>query len=85
MEGVTYGTSVHPPVVSWASGWAVRNGCNARPVQTAVTGGQVLHWQGCGERADVMLYQVTGGTHGWFKSPIDANDLSWAFFAERSG
>jgi poly(3-hydroxybutyrate) depolymerase len=29
--------------------------------------------------------RVTGGTHGWFKSPIDANDLSWAFFAERSG
>ena len=72
MEGVTYGTSVHRSVVSWAIDWAVRNGCNAWPVQSAVTGGQVLHWQGCGERADVLLCQVTGGTNGWFKSLIDA-------------
>jgi poly(3-hydroxybutyrate) depolymerase len=60
MNGVTYGTSVHPPVVSWATGWAVRNGCAAAPVRAAVTGGQVLRWQGCRQQADVALFEVTG-------------------------
>jgi hypothetical protein len=32
----------------------------------------------------VVLYEVTGGTHGWFKAPIDANTLSWSFFDGRS-
>jgi len=84
MSGVTYGTSVHPPVVSWATGWAVRNGCTVTPVRSAVGGAQVLRWQECHQGASVMLYEVTGGTHEWFKAPIDANSLSWQFFAGQS-
>jgi polyhydroxybutyrate depolymerase len=84
IDGVTYGTSVHPPVVSWATGWATRNGCSAIPTHAAVAGAHVLHWQACPQRADVVLYEVTGGAHGWFKAPIDANTLSWSFFDGRS-
>jgi polyhydroxybutyrate depolymerase len=83
LGGVTYGTSVHPPVESWAAAWAVRNGCSTAPVHTVVAGARVLHWQGCPQMADVLLYEVSGGTHGWFKSPVDASILSWEFFRGR--
>jgi polyhydroxybutyrate depolymerase len=83
MGGVTHGTSVHPPVVPWAAGWARRNGCGGVPARSAVRGADVLAWPSCPAGADVVLYEVAGGRHEWFRDPVDATALSWAFFRER--
>ena len=81
LGGVTYGTSVHPPVESWARGWAIRNGCGRNPFRGGVTGGVLLTWP-CPAGGQVLLYEITGGTHAWFHSPVDATVLGWTFIAK---
>lgn len=82
-----------PGVEAWAGGWAERNGCGAEPSLGAVAVGvTTLRWTGCTAGADVVLYTVAGGHHGWPGSKrageylgstgsVDASDLIWEFFA----
>jgi len=73
--------------------WAERNGCapgpEEHPVAAEVTR---LAWEGCAAGADVVLYAVTGGRHGWPGSAdssfwglttdaVDASAMLWEFFA----
>lgn len=84
LGGVTYGTSVHPPVEQWASDWAVRNGCRAAnpAVSTDPTlSARVLQWQECPPAGAVVLYEIDGGGHEWFGG---ATSKVWAFFRQHS-
>jgi polyhydroxybutyrate depolymerase len=80
LEGVTFGTSVHPPVELWAAGWAGRNGCAAANPETSndsAPTARVLRWRACPNGGDVVLYEVDGGGHEWFDN---ASERVWAFF-----
>jgi len=82
-----------PAVEGWAGEWAARNGCDSEPTLGAVaTDVTTLRWAGCTEGADVILYTVAGGRHGWPGSErtgeylgstgsVDASHLIWEFFA----
>lgn len=82
-----------PSVEGWASEWAARNGCEPEPTLGAVaTDVTTLRWAGCTAGADVVLYTVAGGRHGWPGSErtgehlgstnsVDASHLIWDFFA----
>src|SRR5207302_2556128 len=59
LGGVTYGTSVHPPVERWAQGWASLDGCTVR---------SGLSWTGCRGGVTVTLVEIPGGGHVWFRS-----------------
>jgi len=69
------------PIPQWASSWANRNGCDSKPARVAendkVTKEQ---WSNCSENADVILYTIDGGGHGWPKA-FDAAQVMWDFFA----
>jgi polyhydroxybutyrate depolymerase len=69
------------PIPQWASDWAVRDGCNPRPAeifrQGAVTG---QGWGNCRGGADVVLYTIAGGGHGW-PGDVDVAQMIWTFFA----
>ncbi len=82
-----------PAVEDWATGWAGRNGCGSDPGTEAlaadVTG---VLWDDCDAGAEVLLYTVAGGRHGWPGSgrdtgwgastdSVDASVLLWEFFA----
>jgi len=84
-----------PPIADWATAWAARNGCTADPQQDRITEDVIrVWWEGCPAGADVELYAVEGGAHGWPGSTaapvllnstdtISATDLIWDFFATR--
>jgi polyhydroxybutyrate depolymerase len=80
-----------PPVPEWAARWAERNECgdvsSPRPAGSDVV---VYGWQTCA--ADVLLYVVDGGGHGWPGSrqaaasgnsttSVSASEIIWEFFA----
>ncbi len=69
------------PIPQWAADWAARNGCDPQPAeifrQGAVTG---QGWGNCRGAADVVLYTVSGGGHGW-PGEVDAAQMIWTFFA----
>lgn len=82
-----------PPIEEWAGQWAARNGCNAEaeaePVAADAT---VYRWQDCSDQADVVLYKIADGRHGWPGSSrageylgttdsLYASQLIWDFFA----
>ncbi len=78
------------PVDEWAATWAERNGCDPEPMQFRVSEDvRTLTWSGCA--ADVQLYTIEGGGHGWPGSDvsllalsstdtINATNLIWEFF-----
>jgi len=80
-----------PDVEDLLSTWAAGNGCGPEPEAERVAEDVVRHtWGGCD--ADVVLYTVEGGRHGWPGSEraireldstrsIDASSLIWEFFA----
>ncbi|HUU62133.1 MAG TPA: PHB depolymerase family esterase, partial [Acidimicrobiia bacterium] len=82
-----------PAVEDWATGWADRNGCASDSGPAAVTADVTRrHWGNCAAGADVVLYTVAGGRHGWPGSgratgwsgstdSVDASALLWEFFA----
>ena len=84
-----------PAITDWAVAWAVRNGCPGDPQQEQVTEDVIrVWWEDCPAGADVQLYAVEGGAHGWpgsTSSPvllnttdtISATDLIWEFFETR--
>jgi polyhydroxybutyrate depolymerase len=79
-----------PPIEAWAAAWAQRNGCTPESVREGVADDvEVRSWGDCG--ADVVLYTVDGGRHGWPGSDrafsvldsttsIDASEIMWEFF-----
>jgi polyhydroxybutyrate depolymerase len=81
-----------PSVEDWARGWAGRNGCAADPVEEAVAPDVArVAWGDCEAGADVTLYTVEGGRHGWpgagrhtfwggSTDSVDASALLWQFF-----
>jgi polyhydroxybutyrate depolymerase len=82
-----------PAVEGVVADWVERNGCEPGPVATEVAVEVTLFaWGGCASGADVLLYRVTDGRHGWPGSgdtsawgrttdSIDAAALLWEFFA----
>lgn len=82
-----------PPIEEWAAGWAARNGCVSAPLVQQVTADvSLLAWTDCADGADVALYTVADGRHGWPGSPragaalrstdsVNASQMLWDFFA----
>jgi len=70
------------PIPQWAAAWAKRNGCEDEPARTT-EGIEVTkdHWSGCRANADVILYTIEGGGHGWPEA-FEAASVIWEFFAE---
>ena len=77
--------TVGTPIPQWASAWAQRNGCNAKSSiifkKDPVTGQQ---WGNCRAGADVILYTIRDGEHGWPlpTTEFDAAQVIWDFFAK---
>ncbi len=82
-----------PAVEAVMTDWGKRNGCAPGPVTTEAAADVTLFaWGDCTAGADVRLYRVAGGRHGWPGSgdtsawgrttdAIDAAALLWEFFA----
>jgi polyhydroxybutyrate depolymerase len=75
--------------VSWAAGWAARDGCLPTPAVVVRTPGVATWmWGGCPGGADVVLEVVDDLGHAWpgdptdrrGASPIDATAEIWDFF-----
>ncbi|HEX3796542.1 MAG TPA: hypothetical protein VHV57_18755 [Acidimicrobiales bacterium] len=84
-----------PSVPARTATWAKRNGCAAKPTDTAVASDVTLIDYSCPNGDNVELYRVTGGGHAWPGSvaskaitsvigkvtfSISANKLIWNFF-----
>jgi polyhydroxybutyrate depolymerase len=81
-----------PAADEWATDWAARNGCSSEPqVRTVADDVLLTTWADCREGADVDLYRIDGGKHGWPGSDraasggdsttsIDASEILWEFF-----
>ena len=95
--GQTLGSSATkgPSVPQQTTSWAIRNGCAARPMDTAVASDVTLISYRCPRGREVELYRVTGGGHAWPGSTstaqisafvgrttfsISADQLIWRFF-----
>jgi polyhydroxybutyrate depolymerase len=82
-----------PAIEDWAGEWATRNGCEALRTFEAVTRDVTAsRWIGCAADAQVVLYTVVNGHHGWPGSDrtgpwlgstdsVDASELLWEFFS----
>lgn len=82
-----------PAVEGVVAAWVERNGCAPDPVVGDVAADVGLRsWTGCAANADVVLYRVEGGRHGWPGSgdtslwgrttdAVGASALLWEFFA----
>jgi polyhydroxybutyrate depolymerase len=70
------------PIPQWASSWATRNGCDNQ-ASSVIQSDQVTEekWSNCRANADVVLYTIQGGGHGW-PDALDAAQLIWDFFAQ---
>jgi poly(3-hydroxybutyrate) depolymerase len=69
----------------WAPHWVDRYGCDPTPAvsvqQETVTR---KSWANCPGESTVTLYTFFLGGHTWFKEPIRATDLIWAFFEQQA-
>ena len=83
-----------PAVRDWVAGWARRNRCGPKPVESGVAP-DVTHieYTGCAGDATVVLYTIQGGGHSWpggkplpewwvgpTSRSIDATSEMWTFF-----
>jgi polyhydroxybutyrate depolymerase len=81
--------TIGTPIPQWASAWAFRNGCNIKSSiilnKDSLTGQE---WGNCDSGADVVLYTVNGGGHGWpggWSEPElgqTAAHMIWDFFTQ---
>jgi polyhydroxybutyrate depolymerase len=78
-------TAIGRPIPQWASAWAGRNNCDDKATvvfkQDPVSAQQ---WGNCRNAADVVLYTINGGKHGW-PNPADGFDAAqtvWDFFVK---
>jgi polyhydroxybutyrate depolymerase len=79
--------AIGTPIPQWASAWADRDGCSfpsaAVPAAAPLTG---QAWGDCAAGAEVVLYTVDGGGHGWPGGPgepagdFSAAQMIWDFF-----
>jgi polyhydroxybutyrate depolymerase len=80
-----------PAVPDELAAWAMRDGCDATPVEFLRTGdSHCQRWPRCRGGAEVELCTVDGGGHTWpggFPLPtgyttnaINASDMMWQFF-----
>ena len=86
------GFGLLPDIPDWAAAWASRNSCKPAPLVTSVSDDVTLSsWTACSGDADVRLYVVEGGGHGWPGTPdpgrvgdttdsVSATDVIWEFF-----
>jgi polyhydroxybutyrate depolymerase len=76
--------SIGTPIPQWASGWAKRNGCSEKTSiffkKDPVSGQQ---WDNCRNGADVVLYTIRDGGHGWPASSADFSppQFIWDFLS----
>ena len=82
-----------PSVEDVMADWVGRNGCDPEPVTDEVAADvSRVAWDGCAAGADLVLYRVAGGRHGWPGSgdttlwgkttdSVSASALLWEFFA----
>ncbi len=65
--GVTYG-----PIETSLAMWAQHNGCTSGPVDTRLSDeARLVAYSDCTDGANVQLYVVEGGGHGWPPLPTD--------------
>lgn len=84
------------PVQLAAQTWAELNDCRVGPKTTTISANVTRStWSRCDRRADVVLYEVTGGGHTWPDTDVDleglglgpvtreinASQIMWDFFA----
>jgi len=96
---LTFNVSVEPeqplpPTEKLIERLAERNGCNETPEVIPATGGvHGIRYPGCRDNAEVILYTLEGGGHGWPGGPsipllgeasseIDASQVMWEFFSQ---
>lgn len=86
--------SVFPPVREWVHDWALRNRCDAAPVESAPAPTVTrFAYPGCADGADVVLHAVHDGGHSWpgggpmpewrvgpTSAAVDATREIWVFF-----
>lgn len=72
------------PIPQWASSWARRNGCDAKPSSLDQSDKVTRDtWSNCRADAEVILYTIHGGRHEWTDA-FEAAQVIWNFFAEHS-
>jgi len=83
-----------PPTETLIGQVAERNGCDGTPEPLPATGGvHGIRYTGCRDNAEVVLFTLEGGGHGWPGGPsipllgeasaeIDASKVMWTFFME---
>lgn len=85
-----------PSIPGWTASWAGRNGCAARPVESAMAADVTrIEYPDCAGNAAVVLYRIEGGGHTWpgggplpewfvgrTSSGVDATAVMWKFFRE---
>lgn len=90
------GFGLLPDVTEWARRWAERNGCTTSGTSQVTDDVSMRSWTGCDAGAEVVLYRVDGGGHGWpgtadpsrvgdTTDSISATDLIWDFFVSVAG
>lgn len=70
--------------------WARSNDCRVGPEVAPLTENVTTsHYRRCEDRADVLVYRITGGTHSWpgaddpnANQEISASELAWQFFED---
>lgn len=88
--------TVFPAFREWTGRWAVRNGCDGAPIESAVADDVTrLEYAGCAG-APVTLYALQAGGHTWpggrwhgpewhlgtVSQSVDASELMWDFFRD---
>lgn len=70
------------PIPQWALDWARRNGCDEK-ARSSIQSDQVTRqqWRNCRAGADVILYTIEDGGHGWPQG-FDAAQVIWDFFVQ---
>jgi len=83
-----------PAVRDWVAGWARRNRCGPKPVESGVAPDVTrIEYTRCAGDATVVLYTIQGGGHSWpggkplpewwvgpTSRSIDATSQMWTFF-----
>jgi polyhydroxybutyrate depolymerase len=85
-----------PSVPAFTAGWARRNRCGAKPVESPVAADVTrIEYTDCADGAAVVLYRIQGGGHTWpggeplpewlagsTSNGIDATSQMWEFFRQ---
>ena len=89
-------TVMFPAVRDWVAGWARRNRCGTKPVESGIAPDVTrIEYTRCAGDATVVLYTIQGGGHSWpggkplpewwvgpTSRSIDATSQMWTFFRE---